>query len=259
MSTHLASEIAGLLSVPRSMNVRRKEPENCTLETPACLTKSLRICAVSVPSAAVPVGGICNSVKSARCPSPTNSTGLTRKLRPKRSGASMPCARGWLVRSAARDGGGPAEGACGIHADVSCKENFAAFVKKIMPRFWDLPIAIAVFIPMFTFVWSMQSGERHRFGLTVKSMWIIIIFTYSSSYAQETAARPQDPGPSATGLLESSSRTGHRRTVPDQRIFQSSRPNPHFSQRSRLRRRAVRGWGDGERMAENRCTPLQRV
>ena len=44
------------------------------------------------------------------------------------------------------------------------------------------------------------------------------------SYAQETASRPQVPGPSATGLSESSSRTGHRRTVSDPRIFRSSRP-----------------------------------
>lgn len=166
MSTHLASELAGLLSAPRSMSVRRKEPEKCTLETPACLTKSLRICAASVPSAVVPVGGICDSVKSARCLSPANSTGLTKKLRPKRSGASMPCARGWLVRSAAKDSGGPAEGACGIHADVSCKENFAACVKKIMPQYWGPPITGAVFIPIIIVVWSIKSDECYRFGLT---------------------------------------------------------------------------------------------
>src|ERR1035438_9562864 len=113
------------------------------------------------------------------------ASGLARKRRLKRSGASMPCARGWLVRSAARDGGGPAEGACGIHANVSCKENFAACVKKLMPLFWGPPITIAALIPMFSFVWSIKSGGCHRLGLTVKSMRSIIIFTHTSSYAQE--------------------------------------------------------------------------
>jgi len=40
------------------MNVRRKEPERCTLETPAYLTRSLRTCAASAPVAVVPARGI---------------------------------------------------------------------------------------------------------------------------------------------------------------------------------------------------------
>src|SRR5262245_28755509 len=61
-------------------------------------------------------------------------------------------------------------------------------------------------------------------GLTERSEWNIIIFTHTNSYAQETDPRPQVPGPSATRLLESSCRRGHRRTVPESRVFRSPRP-----------------------------------
>src|SRR5262245_50882611 len=68
------------------MNVRRKEPEKCTLETPACLTKSLRIYAALAPATVVPVRGICGCVRPARHQLPASSAGLARKLPPKPSG-----------------------------------------------------------------------------------------------------------------------------------------------------------------------------
>src|SRR5215471_19580755 len=150
----------------------------------ACLlTRSLRICATSAPLAVVPVGGICGSARPARRLLSASSAGLTRKLRPRRSGASMPCVHGWLVRSASNGGGD--EGASGIHAGVSRQENFAVYVNKIMPRCWDLLIASAV--PFWAIGQSarIKSSGHYRFGLTAESMWSIIIFTYTSSYAQE--------------------------------------------------------------------------
>ena len=60
--------------------------------------------------------------------------------------------------------------------------------------------------------------------LTVKRMLSIIIFTHKRFYAQETASRPQVPGAPATGMPESSSRTGLRRTVSDPRVFRCARP-----------------------------------
>ena len=225
MNTHQASELAGLLGAPRSMNVRREAPEQYTLETPACLIKSPRTCAASAPSVVVPVRGICDSARPIPGQLPASPAGLTRKLPPKPSGASMPCARRWLVRSVARDGSRADEGGTGLRADAACKENFAACVKKIMPPCRNQPISNAVDAALYLLIERTESSGRHCLGLTERSIRSIIIFTHASSYAQETAPRPQVPGPSATGLLESSSRTGHRRTVSDPRVFRSSRPD----------------------------------
>ena len=77
------------------------------------------------------------------CPAPVareSPAGLTRKLPPKPSGASMP----WLVRRVARDGSRADEGGTGLRADAACKENFAACVKKIMPQCRNRPISNAV-------------------------------------------------------------------------------------------------------------------
>ena len=181
MSTHRASELAGLLGGTRSMKVRRKEPERCTLATPVYLTRSLRICAASVPLAVVLVRGICGAARPARGLLSASLAGLTRKLPPHPSGASMPCAPGGSGRSVARRRARAEEGATTWRADVACKENYAACVKKIMPKCRDLPIRGTVDLVL------------------------------------------EVPGPSATGLLEPTSRTGHRRTVSDPRILRSSR------------------------------------
>ena len=133
MSTRMASKLAGLLGAPRSMNVRRKESEKWTLETPVCLARSLRTCAASAPSAVEPARGICDSERWPASRSlPASSTSRTRKPRLRPSGGSMPCAPGWLVRSVARHGGRTDEGAAGMRADVACKVNFARAVKKIL-------------------------------------------------------------------------------------------------------------------------------
>src|ERR1700680_856440 len=74
------------------------------------------------------------------------------------------------------------------------------------------------------FIIALIRTQACTFELTGKSRMSIIIFTLTLSYTQEAERRPQVPGPSATGLLESPSRAGHRRTVSDPRVFRSSRP-----------------------------------
>src|SRR5262245_20618387 len=135
----MAPELAGLLSAPRSMNVRRKEPEKWSLETPACLTKSLRTCAASALSAVEPACETCGFERPARCSLlPASPTSRARKPRLRPSSASMPCVPGWLVRSVVGHGGRADErAAMRTHA---CKGNYAACVKKIMPLMPDLPI-----------------------------------------------------------------------------------------------------------------------
>jgi len=223
MSMHRASELAGLLGGTRSMNVRRKEPGKWTLETPACLTRSLRTCAASAPSAVVPVRGIYDSGRPALCVLPVSSAGLTRKPPLRPSGASIRCAPGWLVRSVVRHGGRADEVAADMRADVACKVNYALCVNKIMPQPPDLPIGMRSGSTLVSLYFGFTSHAAPHLGLTEGSMWSIIIFTVKRSYAQETAARSQVPGPSATGLLESASPTGHRRIVSDTRVFRSSR------------------------------------
>jgi len=217
----MASELAGLLSAPRSMNVRCKEPEKWTLETPACLTKNLRTCAASALSAVEPAREACGFERPARRPLRASSTSRTRKPRPP--GASMPCAPGWLVRSVVGHGGRADERAA-MRTQVSCKENYAAYVKKITPLVPDLPIGAPDSSALDSMLVGDASDAGSIPGLTEKSDWNIIIFTQTSSNAQETAARPQVPVPSATRLLESSFRRGHRRTVPEPRVFRSPRP-----------------------------------
>src|SRR3989442_7584622 len=85
VSTHMASELAGLLSAPRSMNVRCKEPEKWTLETPACLTKNLRTCAASALSAVEPAREACGFERPATRPLRANSTNRTPEARPTRA------------------------------------------------------------------------------------------------------------------------------------------------------------------------------
>jgi hypothetical protein len=161
MSTHRASELAGLLGGTRSMNVRRKEPGKWTLETPACLTKSLRTCAASAPSAVVPIRGIYDSGSSA---------GLTRKPPLRPSGASIRCAPGWLVRSVVRHGGRADEVAADMRADVACKENYALCVNKIMPLTPDLPIGIRGGSTLFTLDLSFTSHAAYSLNLCVSPL-----------------------------------------------------------------------------------------
>ena len=78
-------------------------------------------------------GGICDSVRPAKCRLPESTAGRTKKPPLRPSGASMPSAPGWLGWNVARHGGRAERVANG--ADVSCKENYAACVKKIMPPF----------------------------------------------------------------------------------------------------------------------------
>jgi hypothetical protein len=111
-----------------------------------------------------------------------------------------------------------------MRRDVSCKENYAVSVKKIMPQ---RPRPVKQRWVTWKLIHLKKANDfilGPRLGLTERNSRSIIIFTYKTSYAQEIAARPQDHGPSATALLESSSRTGHRRTVSDSRVLRCPRP-----------------------------------
>jgi hypothetical protein len=122
-----------------------------------------------------------------------------------------------------RHGGRADEVAADMRADVACKENYALCVNNIMPLTPDPPIGIrggSTPLPLYL---GFSSHATAHLSLTEGSMWSIIMLTVTRSYAQETAARSQVPGPSATRLLESASPTGHRRTVSDTRVFRSSR------------------------------------
>src|ERR1035438_6090431 len=213
MSTRVACNLPGLLGAPRSMNVRREDPEKWTLEAPACSTRSLETCAASAASAVAPARGICDSGRPAVRPLSARSANRTRKPPPRPSGASTPCAPGWSVWSVARHGG--------RRAHDLCKGNYAASVKEIMPLG---PGIASLGLDKLSCITSVIAHSCLRWGLTMKNDWSIIIFTFTISYAQETTPRPQVAGPSATGLLESASRTGQRRTVPDPRVFRSPRP-----------------------------------
>jgi hypothetical protein len=134
MSTRATRKATGLVGASRSMNVRREDPKKWSSETPACSTSSLGTCAASARSVVGPARGICDSERAARRPLTARSTSRTRKPPSRPSGASMPCALGWLVRSVARQGGRVDEAATGMNTDVSCKANYAATVKIIMPH-----------------------------------------------------------------------------------------------------------------------------
>ena len=54
---------------------------------------------------------------------PANSAGRTRRLPPRPSGASMPCAPGWLVPSVAYPGGRADEGTAGRRAGAPRKQT----------------------------------------------------------------------------------------------------------------------------------------
>ena len=74
---------------------------------------------VQRPSAVVPAHGICDSGRPAKCPLSARSAGHARKPLARPSGASIPCAPGWLVRNVAmHDGerGRTDEGVAGGHA-----------------------------------------------------------------------------------------------------------------------------------------------
>lgn len=128
-----------------------------------------------------------------------------------------------LVRSVVRHGARADERAA-MRMHVSCKENYAVYVKEITPLALELPIGARGSSALKLVPIGNSSYAGQSLGLTEKSERNIIIFTQTSSYAQETATRSQVPVPSATRLLESSFRRGHRRTVPEPRVFRSPRP-----------------------------------
>src|SRR5713101_1717006 len=160
----------------------------------------------------------------------------------------MPCALGWPVWSVARHGGG-------MRACVSCKVNYAATVKEIMPSGLGSASRYTVSAPLFWHFSNIFSHVCLHLGLTERGVWTIIMFTHAAFYAQETEPPPQNPGASATGLLKSPSRAGLRRTVSDARVFRSPRPRSgHVRNAAPGRNRGTAGEPVGSRFRV--LTPL---
>ena len=119
-----ARELPGLRGDHRSMNVRREEPKEWTLETPACLIRSPRTCAASALLAVAPARGIFVCARPLQRRLPPRSASRARRLPPRPFGASMRCALGWSGWSVAYhiedpDGSWLSAGALGSYSEAA--------------------------------------------------------------------------------------------------------------------------------------------
>lgn len=98
--------------------------------TSACLTRSLRTCVASVPSAVEPVRGICDCERPGQMLVTAEAAEAIRRI-------DVLCP--WLVGCGVLRGTAaePLSVLADMRADMACKENYAVHVKKIMPRARD--------------------------------------------------------------------------------------------------------------------------
>src|SRR5215831_2487402 len=138
------------------------------------------------------------------------------------------CRQSLVSRGGSDPRSGSPEGVEGMNLldRIACKANYAAYVKKIMPPRRSRRGVLIMQFSVLLIITANRPPVNRRLGLTVAANWSIIMFTYRrrSSHAQETHPRSQAAGPSPTGHFASPSRTSHRRTVPDQRVFRCPRP-----------------------------------